>query len=331
MFRMFILIVFIMNSLACLALEKGFNQAWLKANYAYQWLDKYYDQKYAEDILILTTKSGSSLLRMWVYEGATLSQFEFNEKKQSIKLRPEVTKNLKHFFKLARKHNVKLNLTLLDGNAYKDLTFKPVLLNFWWNVFNNKYNMQNHFYQEAILPIYQMIKSDFMDVVTQIDLVNEVNALEYFNLFHQPKINLSRFLCQIGKSSPVPITASLGWAGAVEKMMQGYLADACLDFYDIHLYNDEGVIPLCAQFKRMARQGVRFQLGEFGQKSAAFDEKLQTLTTKNFIKNAKKCGFQSALAWRLDDTRDGFNPEARFSFLAFNKPREAYYIFKNID
>lgn len=310
-------------------LTKGFNQAWFKKAFAYQWLDKYFDATYVEDLLVLNKEAGSQIIRMWLYEGSGLKQFEQYSKTNQLTLRPEVLKNLRTFLLLARKHSTKVNLTFLDGNAYKTIGKNAELEAFWWNVFNDQYGALDKFYNAAIAPVYKLVNDEFKDVVTQIDLVNEVNAIESFNMFSDPKVNMPKFLCRLKKGSPVPVTASLGWAEAGERLLSGYLSRGCLDFYDIHLYNDEGMIPLCKEFKRLSRKGVQLQLGEFGQKSHAYDDELQSLITRNFLKNAQNCGFKSALAWRLDDTRTGHNPEARLSYMAFGKPRPALKVFKN--
>jgi endo-1,4-beta-mannosidase len=321
----------LLNSATGWAFTKGYNQAWLKNNFSSQWLDHGYDQKYIDDLMILNKEGGSKILRMWLYEGAGLNQFLYDQSKGTIKIKPEVLKNLALFLKTARRHHVKVNLTFLDGNAYKNLAEKPDLNRFWWNVFNNKYGMLEQFYQEAVAPVYKLINAEFKDVVTQIDLVNEVNALLKFNMFERTKDSMSTFLCKLGSNRPVAITASLGWANAEELFFAGLLNKSCLDFYDIHLYNDFGVITRCMDFKKLAQTGYRFQLGEFGQKSKSYDDELQASTTANFLKSAKNCGFGSALAWRLDDSRDGHNPEARHSYLGFGTPRKGYYVFRDFE
>jgi hypothetical protein len=306
---------------------KGFNQGWQQTSYGRQWLDKYYSEKSTEALLSLNKEAGSKILRMWLYEGAYLTQFTYNQKKQELELRPEFLKNLTSFLKLARKHNTKINLTFLDGNAFSNLETRVDLKSFWWNVFNNHYGKQSEFYEKAIAPVYQLIESDFKDVVTQIDLVNEVNALVSYNFF-QSQNSLKSFLCKLSSKKPVPVTASLGWHEAETHLFAGLLNQSCLDFYDVHLYNDQGTILYCNDYKRLAKKGYHFQLGEFGQQSLVHDDELQKKVTANFLANARKCGFKAALAWRLDDTREGHNPDSRFSYISDGAPRGAFYIFK---
>jgi hypothetical protein len=319
----------ILISSASHSFTKGYNQAWLKNHFGSQWLDSSYDQKYVENLMILNKEGGSKILRVWLYEGSSLRQFIYNEANQTIDLKPELIQNLTHFLLMARKHHVKVNLTFLDANAYRGIAKKPLIKNFWWNVFNNKYGMLDHFYQKAIAPIYNLIASDFKDVVTQIDLVNEVNALIKYEMFEESKKSMSSFLCKLGVRRPVMLTASLGHADASEQFFSGLMSDSCLDFYDIHLYNDTGAISQCADFQRLSKQGYIFQLGEFGQSSESYDDDLQANVTNHFLRNAQTCGFRSALAWRLDDTRSGHNTEARYSYFSFGAPREAYYVMRD--
>jgi len=131
--------------------------------------------------------------------------------------------------------------------------------------------------------------------------------------------------------SPVPVTASLGWLDAETRMLTGYLAQSCMDFFSVHYYNDQGVIPGCLEYKKLAAKGVKLQLGEFGQSSLSFDDELQKNVTLNFLKSAKECGFVSALAWRLEDYRTGPNSEARFSYMAYGRPRPALDVFRRFN
>jgi len=279
--------------------------------------------------MVLNKDSGSGILRMWLYEGSGLTQFTYNQANQTIKLKPDLLKNLSHFFKTARKYQVKVNLTFLDANAFRGISKRPKMKTFWWNVFNNKYGMLEHFYREAVVPVYNLVASDFKDVVTQIDLVNEVNGLIKYEMFEENRKSMSSFLCKLGDRRPVKVTASLGHADASELFFSGLMSDSCLDFYDIHLYNDTGAISQCADFQRLSKQGYIFQLGEFGQSSESYDDDLQANVTSHFLRNAQSCGFRSALAWRLDDTRNGHNTEARYSYFSFGAPRKAYYVMRD--
>lgn len=327
--KAFLFFLVLLNMMPAFGFIKGFNQAWFKTSYSAQWLDGYYDKNYAESILILNKNAGSTLVRMWLYEGVQLNQFAINKRSGKLVLRPDFILNLKHFLGLARKHKVKVNLTFLDGNSFRGIEQSPELLNFWSDVFNDHNGALKSFYQSAIAPIYKLIQDEFSDVVTQVDLVNEVNAVVEYRLFKDHVLSMPKFLCTLASKSPSPVTASLGWANAEELFFSGFLANSCLNFYDLHFYNDSGTVGRCEDYKKLSKQGVRLQLGEFGQLTTTLSDDLQSEVTANFLKTAKDCGFMSALPWRLVEWRGGNDPEERFSYVNPTGPRKAYYVFKD--
>jgi hypothetical protein len=60
-----------------MGLVKGFNQAWMKTYYSYQWLDRYYDPAQTQHLLSINKRHNSKILRIWLYEGNSLPQFYF--------------------------------------------------------------------------------------------------------------------------------------------------------------------------------------------------------------------------------------------------------------
>ena len=97
----------------------------------------------------------------------------------------------------------------------------------------------------------------------------------------------------------------------------------------MHFYNDSGSVGRCEDYKKLSKQGVRLQLGEFGQLTTTLSDELQSEITANFLKTAKNCGFMAALPWRLVEWRGGNDPEERFSYVNPTGPRRAYYVFKD--
>jgi hypothetical protein len=306
---------------------KGFNQAWFKQYYSFQWLDRFYDHDYAENLLKLSSEANSDIFRIWLFEGTNLNQFELDHYGNPVKIKDEVLKNFRDFLQLSQKYHQKVYLTFLDGNSFYGIQNSPKLP-FWWNMFNDEFDVQKNFFKIALKPVYELVDQNFKETVTQIDLVNEVNALFYTDIFSSKKEGLSKFLCGAKKGSPVMVTASLGGYNTEELYFSDFLDESCLDFFDLHFYNDSGSIPHCNEFQNQAKNGIRLQLGEFGQLSTTFDDELQSSVTMNFISNAKTCGFESALAWRLEDVREGYNQDARFSYLSFGLTRKAYQTFK---
>ena len=120
------------------------------------------------------------------------------------------------------------------------------------------------------------------------------------------------------------VTVSVGWAWAQNHILDGSVYEGCVDYFDLHLYNDSGDVPRCEDFKKFtAQKGKKLQLGEFGQKSKSYSDSLQEKVTYQFLKNAKNCGFQSAMSWRLSDVRPGHNEEARYSYESAGQWRPA--------
>lgn len=323
--------------LPAFALELGFNQAWLKNKYSHQWIN--YDAQEAERIIQMTKDSNATLLRIWLFEGTNAKGINWeNNIPQSLD--QKYLDNLEHFILTAKSKNIKLNLTLFDGNIVSQDSFSKYK-NRWWNLLNNKYKTADHFLKNIIYPITKLL-NQYPNTVTQIDLVNEINALNgayyvYPFMFKSEWKGLNKFVCKwngyIKKkvSYDIAATASFGWGNSVSTILSDKLKSSCVDFYEIHLYNNAGQIPSCTLLKAFSKKKNKpVQLGEFGQSSKSYDDELQAQNLKNFISNAPKCGITSALAWRLSDIRNGDNSEARFSFEAFGKPRPSYYIFREL-
>jgi hypothetical protein len=308
---------------------KGFNQAWLENNYGTQWLDQTYDKESAKKLIQTARQAHAGILRMWLYEGASLQQFNLLPSGAPESIKTEVLANLRNFLSLCRTAHLKVNLTFLDGNAFKQSDAYATALPYWRSIFEGDQPRLSAFYRVAIAPVYRLIKEEYSDVITQVDLVNEVNALQSDQAFpHLSHLGLLNFLCRLKSKSPVPTTASLGWDDGARRLLRGYFLGSCLDFFDIHVYNDEGKIPACPEFQILAFLGVKFQLGEFGQKSTRIDPKLQAKITGEFLTNARRCGFQSALAWRLNEVRSIGDVDLRFGYVTSAGESPALKVFR---
>lgn len=331
-----LLILFWLNS--AFSIELGFNQAWLKNNYAHQWIN--YDHNESERIIQMAKDANASILKMWLFEGASTEGLSWN-KKIPTQLSSTYIKNLEHFIQTAQDNNIQLSFALFDGNIISKNSFAEYKSR-WWNLLNNEYNTADYFLKNIIHPVISLLNR-YPNIVTQIDLVNEINALNgpyfiYRKMFKGGWKGLNKFVCKWSKfikkntRYKVDVTASFGWGNAVNTVISDHLTASCIDFYEIHLYNNSGYIPRCLNLKAFSvRKKKPIQLGEFGQKSKSYNDELQTQNLVNFITNAKKCGITKALAWRLSDIRPGNNRESRFSFESFDKPRPAYFVFKNLN
>ncbi len=105
----------------------------------------------------------------------------------------------------------------------------------------------------------------------------------------------------------------------------------CADIIDFHSYDDDGDIFRCSYLQKYSKLNKKkLILGEFGQSyfNHRYSNELQLNNMKTYIKNANRCGFEEALAWRLSDVRKGVNKEARYSFEAFGEMRPAYFVIQ---
>ena len=165
--------------------------------------------------------------------------------------------------------------------------------------------------------------------------MNEIDALVFWSTFIRswgvfPNWNkANEFVCRMYKDikrlhPKGQVTVSVGWAWAQNHTLDGSVYEGCVDYFDLHLYNDSGDVPRCEDFKKFtAQKGKKLQLGEFEQKSKSYSDSLQEKVTYQFLKNAKNCGFQSAMSWRLSDVRPGHNEEARYSYESAGQWRPA--------
>lgn len=323
----------------------GFNQAWLKSNYAHQWTDKDYDQSEVKRLLDLTQKAGSKTIRMWLFEGADSNALIWKDGKVAG-LHPDFLKNFQHFLTEAKARGIKVYPTLFSPGALDDSKDRAINER-WWNLYNNKQGAMDAFQTNALEPLMKLInKSENKDSVFGIDVANEIDTGVLHDKFENGWSGANAFICGLKKKiNPIPVTSSIGWGKAIIKKEHGIgihrgaeniILDPnpypnCVDFWDIHIYRDSGEIKNCEAIKALSEKyKKKIYLGEFGQDSKRFDHELQKTNAENFIKNAKQCGFSGALAWRLSDVRDGVNPEARFSLEANgkNNMRPAYEVIR---
>ncbi len=326
-----------------LAFNVGFNQAWLKNNYEHQWTGADYSPSETRRILDLTSHAGGETLRLWLFEGQNSTSLIWKAEKVSG-LHPDFLKNLEDFIKAARERNIKVYLTLFDGNLLRTLQNGP-FRNRWWNILNNKFGARAAFQQNALNPLLEFLyRDDIRPWVFGLDVMNEIDAAVAGWEFEGGWKGANNFVCdfknrihsQRQSQLSIPVTASIGWPAIpfYSKGAQNLILDpnphpSCVDFWDIHFYNNEGKIPNCEKIKQVSKKyKKKIYLGEFGQQSKQFSDSLQLLSTREFIKNAKACGLSGALAWRLSDIRPEANPEARFSYEAYGVTRPAYQWIK---
>jgi hypothetical protein len=315
-------------------LIKGYNIAWWDVNYGHQWNAGSFSEKKVREMLDLASQGQAKIVRVWLFEDSHQWQFELDEAGTPIRLRKEFIPNVLYFLKECEKRGLKANLTLFDGNAFPiERLPSSEKRAWWWNVLNDKHEHGDWFHKEITTPLFDAIADeDLTGTIAQVELMNEIDGAVKSGIFARDWTTVRSFVCTWQKRlKPAGISygVSVGPQGSVNHIVDDDIPSQCTDYLDLHVYNDNGSIPMCRWFQKKAAEGRRFQLGEFGQKSSAFDDEAQKKLTANFLSSAAECGFESALAWRLEDLRPGHNKEARHSYTAFGDPRPAWYVLRN--
>jgi endo-1,4-beta-mannosidase len=314
----------------------GFNQAWIFNRYGSQWVSGF-DEKEFHRTIKLTKEAGGNLLRFWLFE-AHQSESLIWENGKAVRLNPIFVNNLRKVLAIAKEENVKLNLTLLDGNMGGWKPPSQENKNFWWDLLNDKNGVRADFIENIYLPLLETISDpSYKNIMLQLDLANEINALTHQSnefKFIDKWFGANKMICDFYQAKKnfrlakhIQYTASVGWGNAAENILAQHPWPDCVDFFDFHVYSDGGDIPYCKELVAYARsKGKKIVLGEFGQSLGFSSDSLQAAATRNFLKNALSCGLDGALAWRLAEP----DSSAYLSFEKNGRLRPAYYEMQKI-
>jgi len=198
------------------------------------------------------------------------------------------------------------------------------------------------FLQYALRPFLRALDvAGLAGEIERIDLMNEGDAAVNRFGFEGGWKGAGRLLCQWRAAiheqegfAKTPVTFSIRLS-RVLPLPVGIFRDqgamTCADYLDFHSYNNTGGIHLCDRVAKYASSGGKeVVLGEYGQSyfNKRYDDDLQTKLTRTYLDQAERCGFTTALAWRLSDVRPGQNPESRYSFEADTGPRPAFHVIR---
>jgi hypothetical protein len=321
------------------AVPVGFNQAWFENHYGNQYLDEAFDPAAVERIFKLAKKGGADQVRLWFFETMNYPMLNWSPEGHITGIREDYVRNVIRMLTIARDHQIRIYMTLLDPQVYRPdqrdqdhSRFKRIL----------SQAGGHEFLERALAPMLKTIQeAGLADRISRIDLANEMDAAVNRFAFEGGWNGASRFLCQwraFIRSRPgfetTPVSASLRLHPML--WLPGSLFDsrgsmACADFLDFHSYSDSGKIHRCGEILRYSKRNEKpVILGEFGQAyfTRRYSDDLQVRNTRNYIDSANACGFKEALAWRLSDIREGENPEARYSFEAFGTTRPAFELIR---
>lgn len=335
--KFFLLLLFFAQS--SFAIPIGFNQAWFNNDYSGQYLDEFYDQEELTRVLNLAQNAGAENLRLWFFESPDLPMLLWKDG-QITGVKEDFVKNVIRTLELARVRNIKIYMTFLDAHSYRPDKLSRLELNKLRSIYQQSGG--EVFLKNVITPLLTAINSaGLSNTISRIDITNEMDTVVNRFGFTNGWNGANRMLCQwssfikrLNGFNSVPITFSLRLHPLLY-LPWDLLSDTgpmkCADFLDFHSYANSGKIYRCRSLKHYSQTHKKeLILGEFGQSyfNHRFDDYLQEVNTRNYLKSAKECGFSEAFAWRLSDIRPGNNKEARYSFEAFGITRPAYEVIK---
>lgn len=280
----------------------GYNEAWFGQNFGTD-LTSSFDLGYVQQTFDQIVASGGHLVRIWVFEapqGITLGA----SPPQTGAVSNELLTNLDTVIHEARKRALWVYVGLLDANTATKV--QGQLHDYYQNLFTNTSGELDAYHQNALAPVLTVLDKH-QDNVFGIDMVNEIEAAISRGTFSDP-VNGPRALMKAtrdfikSKSPWVKVTSTTGWDGSQYDITNGLFSGLGLDFYDLHVYADDGTFPgATALCQKVAQDGVPIYLGEFGQHSmGSADDTLQYNVTADFLNNVKALCFKGAFAWRFD-------------------------------
>jgi hypothetical protein len=304
----------------------GYNQAWFHGDYGSD-LTGRFDPIYVDLTFQKIALAGGSVVRIWLFEGEEKEGLVFTQATRTAGVKPEFLDNIETLCRLAGDHRLKIYFTVFDGNWFWAKGTHAA--NVHYNILNNRFGEGDSFEWHALGPVLDVL-SRYQDVVFALDLMNEVEGSLAKWFWPDAWIGARKWIRKTaafvkGRAPWLRVTASAGWATGASDLAGGFFDGLGLDFYDLHLYNDEGRIPFAFPLRVLSwRAGRQIVLGEFGQKAARVDDDLQRRVTAAFLANARRLGFAAALGWRFDDERPNdpsFVPS--LSYLRNGQPRPA--------
>lgn len=279
----------------------GYNEAWFGPYYQNSFTDGY------SDTLVTKTLSdihgaGGDVVRLWLFQnrqGLNLATYA----PQTSSIQQQMLTNLERTIGIARQQHLKIYFTLFDGNTMPSDSSEA--RNYFYNLLNNKYGEGDAFNIYALTPFLELLNNN-QDVIYALDLMNEIEAPiqrgYWSSSWSGPRTWIQNTRSFIKTKSPwLKVTSSAGWGWAAFDITNGLFSGLGLDFYDLHVYDDNGNIPsLNSLCSKAASDGVPIILGEFGQSTHSENDQLQQVSTQAFLNNAKNSCFSGALAWRFD-------------------------------
>lgn len=322
-------------ALLCLApiaeargLKLGYNQAWIEGSYGHDLTDRF-DADAWERIMQRTREGGGSAVRVWILEGRDKEGVIWQGHRPAG-VQPVLLTNLRPWsawpsgttFRSTGRWSAPTGPS--TGPRGRSRPSANTTCS------TTKHGHGALFRARVVRPILEVL-NEKPRVNFAFDIMNEVQGSVRAHFWSDGWTGARKFLramtAFIHANAPgLKVTASSGHHTAAWDILVGRYDGVGLDFYDIHVYDDDGEIPFARFLAWHARsQGLPIIVGEFGQKDDADDPALQAEVTRNVLREARRFGFKAAFAWRLEDEQKNGR---RFSFYDDDRPRPALNVMR---
>jgi aryl-phospho-beta-D-glucosidase BglC (GH1 family) len=271
---------------------RGMNLAWLNGCYGHDFghlpahpdwgvsfnaadLDKYFADMVRMNI---------NVVRIFVFEA--LEGLQFDQKGYVKGLDPELVQNFATAVELAKKHGLHLYLCL--GIDFHDVCKANQVPDIVCNA-----KARQAYVNNAIKPFVRRFKGD--KGIFAFDVYNE----PHYDLKDGNWIIMRNFLAaNVTGIHAVDSTRLVSVGAGIDAIRDGYLSQLGLNFYDVHKYGDNGVLPPVAALN----VSLPVIVGEFGPNDAPRppDEDRQAKAVENFLCNARDGGYAGACHWSYE-------------------------------
>lgn len=164
---------------------------------------------------------------------------------------------------------------------------------------------QDAYLDRAVRPIVRRLRGS--DVVWAFDVFNELESETRDDARHQVGVDQAQQFVRRNveaikaEDSGRLVSSGSGHFG-FDAVRHGNYANLGLDFYDVHAYGDDGILPPAVELNT-DRPVI---LGECGQGTRVDDDHLQRTSVMAFLVNAVRNGYAGCFVWRYGPNEEFF-------------------------
>jgi hypothetical protein len=259
---------------------------------------------------VQTSKKNLQVIRVWTFERFEGLQFDSNLVVTGLD--PEFVVNLVKLLDAANSNGVQVYLCLFDfwavfGAPSQDITSAgrtsdyANLQNTWKKITQSLFKDNTYlgkFTANALVPLINQIGGH--PALFAIDLTNEPECLMQNDsmLF----ADIQNFIAQCSnsiRSANSTIKISCGFQNSSTITNNAVTLAQYLDFFDFHLYNEDGSLP---QYLQSDFAGKPCIIGECGYPvgKSPYDNTKEAPVAQSFLNNANTLGYAGCLLWIVD-------------------------------